>query len=173
MYGEKNDTRQENNHFPNGILDKKLYIGSIFIICKFTTAAQEHSSAGLCQGLLVEMSESPTIVFKHDPTSPQQRNASNLFGLFESPYSRLDTNSETSPLIAPFRNDQDDDQDDIQGFRNSSWDSFKRLFHTRIRYYIPVLAWAPKYSFDQVFKQDLIAGISVAFLIIPQVLIFF
>jgi hypothetical protein len=116
------------------------------------------------------MSGSPKrVIFSTDPDSPQ--NDSHVFGLIESPYSRLDGSiSENSPLIAPFNNDQDTDDQEEEEMRVSKWDSWKKLFHTRIRYYIPVLAWAPKYAFDQVFKQDFIAGISVAFLIIPQVL---
>ena len=38
-----------------------------------------------------------------------------------------------------------------------------RIYKTRIRYYIPVLSWAPKYDYKN-FKSDFIAGISVAFL---------
>ncbi|KAG0245858.1 hypothetical protein BGX31_005756 [Mortierella sp. GBA43] len=43
------------------------------------------------------------------------------------------------------------------------WTTFK----TRLRYYVPVLRWLPHYSFDG-FGHDLVAGITVACLIIPQ-----
>jgi MFS superfamily sulfate permease-like transporter len=54
-----------------------------------------------------------------------------------------------------------------------SWsDWLKRVYQTRMRYYIPVLSWAPKYRWKRDFRHDLLAGISVAFLMIPQSLSF-
>jgi hypothetical protein len=115
------------------------------------------------------MSETPVrVAINTDTGSPE--NDGHAFGLIESPYSRLyGSNSEGSPLLGPFPDQELNDQEEIKA---SIWDSWKKLFYTRSRYYIPVLAWVPKYAIDQVFKQDLIAGISVAFLIIPQVCTF-
>jgi MFS superfamily sulfate permease-like transporter len=41
----------------------------------------------------------------------------------------------------------------------------------RLRYYVPILAWLPNYTINN-FKSDMIAGLSVAFLLIPQSLSF-
>jgi MFS superfamily sulfate permease-like transporter len=49
---------------------------------------------------------------------------------------------------------------------SSNW----QTFILRCRYYIPILKWLPEYSFKQLFFYDFIAGLSVAFLIIPQAL---
>ncbi|KAJ3250693.1 Solute carrier 26 [Boothiomyces macroporosus] len=40
-------------------------------------------------------------------------------------------------------------------------------FRVRLRYYIPILGWLPKYNLENL-QSDLIAGFTVAFLIIPQ-----
>ena len=45
-------------------------------------------------------------------------------------------------------------------------------FSLRLKYYIPVFGWLPEYSFPLYFKHDLLAGLTVAFLIIPQGLSF-
>ena len=49
------------------------------------------------------------------------------------------------------------------GENQEFWSKFK----VRLRYYSPVLAWLPAYRFEYL-QHDLIAGITVAFLIIPQ-----
>ena len=112
------------------------------------------------------MSQAPQTIIDSEPSSPQHSNHSNVFGLIESPYSRLEGNSESSPLIGQFK----PDSNDLDANYSYKWDSIKKYFQIRTRYYIPVLSWAPKYKFHSDFKQDVIAGCSVAFLIIPQVL---
>ncbi|KAJ3271060.1 Solute carrier 26 [Terramyces sp. JEL0728] len=42
-----------------------------------------------------------------------------------------------------------------------------RTFRVRLRYYVPILGWLPKYNLENL-QSDLIAGFTVAFLIIPQ-----
>jgi len=46
-------------------------------------------------------------------------------------------------------------------------DRYKRSKWNRIKYYIPVLSWLPKYSLED-FKFDTIAGLTVASILIPQ-----
>ncbi|EPZ33207.1 sulfate transporter domain-containing protein [Rozella allomycis CSF55] len=41
------------------------------------------------------------------------------------------------------------------------------LFRRRLKYYFPILSWIPKYQLSDLF-HDVVAGISVAFLLIPQ-----
>ena len=45
--------------------------------------------------------------------------------------------------------------------------SFNAKLKRRLPYYIPILNWLPKYKL-QFFKNDLIAGITVAAMVIPQ-----
>lgn len=63
----------------------------------------------------------------------------------------------------PWASHVPDSFEDIQGSR---WRTFKQ----RLRYYIPVLGWLPRYSFKSQFKGDFVAGLSVACLLVPQVL---
>jgi len=54
----------------------------------------------------------------------------------------------------------------IKGKKPSN-DRYKRSKWNRIKYYIPVLSWLPKYSLED-FKFDTIAGLTVASILIPQ-----
>jgi MFS superfamily sulfate permease-like transporter len=42
-----------------------------------------------------------------------------------------------------------------------------RSLKVRIRYYVPILSWAPTYRLNDL-RDDIVAGCTVAFLIIPQ-----
>ncbi|KAJ3101434.1 Solute carrier 26 [Phlyctochytrium planicorne] len=44
----------------------------------------------------------------------------------------------------------------------------KRMMWTRIRYYVPVIGWLPSYNLKENLQADVIAGITVACLLIPQ-----
>ncbi|KAJ3213466.1 Solute carrier 26 [Dinochytrium kinnereticum] len=44
----------------------------------------------------------------------------------------------------------------------------RKLFWTRLRYYIPVIGWLPQYNIVENLQSDIIAGITVACLLIPQ-----
>ncbi|KAL5033923.1 hypothetical protein BDV3_003553 [Batrachochytrium dendrobatidis] len=54
----------------------------------------------------------------------------------------------------------------IHGHR--TWPQFWVFFRTRLRYYVPVVGWLPKYDVMLNLQGDIMAGITVAFLIIPQ-----
>lgn len=45
---------------------------------------------------------------------------------------------------------------------------YLRLFKTRIRYYVPIFKWLPKYDYHKDFVHDFVAGVTVAMLLIPQ-----
>jgi len=47
-------------------------------------------------------------------------------------------------------------------------ESLKSRLQTRIPYYIPVIGWLPEYSWKQDFAKDLVAGLGVAAMLIPQ-----
>ncbi|KAJ3305879.1 Solute carrier 26 [Blyttiomyces sp. JEL0837] len=49
-------------------------------------------------------------------------------------------------------------------------DSMMRTFWTRVRYYIPILSWLPNYSIRENLQGDIVAGATVACLLIPQAL---
>ncbi|KNC96600.1 sulfate permease [Spizellomyces punctatus DAOM BR117] len=49
-----------------------------------------------------------------------------------------------------------------------SYSAYYKAFQTRLRYYVPVIGWLPKYNFRRNLQSDLIAGITVAFLLVPQ-----
>ena len=42
------------------------------------------------------------------------------------------------------------------------------LLRSRIKYYVPILKWLPKYDYKKDLTDDILAGITVAFLLIPQ-----
>lgn len=42
------------------------------------------------------------------------------------------------------------------------------IFRKRARYYIPSLAWIPSYNVSVNLRHDIVAGVTVAFLIVPQ-----
>eukprot|EP00842_Homolaphlyctis_polyrhiza_P000674 jgi/Hompol1/1607/HPOL_005656-RA len=52
--------------------------------------------------------------------------------------------------------------------RHRTWQQFWSLMRIRARYYIPVVGWLPRYRIEESLQSDVIAGITVAFLIIPQ-----
>lgn len=52
-------------------------------------------------------------------------------------------------------------------FRQFKNEKGSRRVISVLQYFFPVLEWAPKYSF-KLFKSDLIAGITIASLAIPQ-----
>ncbi|KAJ3112338.1 Solute carrier 26 [Phlyctochytrium bullatum] len=47
-------------------------------------------------------------------------------------------------------------------------DRLKKLLWIRIRYYVPVIGWLPHYNIRENLQADIIAGITVACLLIPQ-----
>ncbi|KAH6599947.1 hypothetical protein BASA82_000735 [Batrachochytrium salamandrivorans] len=49
-----------------------------------------------------------------------------------------------------------------------NWPQFWIFFRTRMRYYVPVVGWLPRYDLLANLQGDIMAGITVAFLIIPQ-----
>ena len=67
------------------------------------------------------------------------------------------------------QNQQDPDDHSFWAWNLSHLDRAElvRYFTIRARYYIPVFGWLPKYEFHQL-QYDVIAGVTVAFLIIPQ-----
>ena len=52
-------------------------------------------------------------------------------------------------------------------FRNLKNQSVGKKILLGLQYYIPILEWAPRYTFS-FFKADLIAGITIASLAVPQ-----
>ncbi|KAJ3044275.1 Solute carrier 26 [Rhizophlyctis rosea] len=44
---------------------------------------------------------------------------------------------------------------------------YRRMFFTRLRYYVPIIGWLPKYKLSYL-QGDLIAAITVTFLLVPQ-----
>ncbi|KAJ1567374.1 hypothetical protein HK405_006197 [Cladochytrium tenue] len=46
----------------------------------------------------------------------------------------------------------------------------RSVFWTRLRYYVPVLSWLPRYSVRANLEGDVVAGMTVACLLIPQAL---
>ncbi|KAI9366042.1 sulfate transporter family-domain-containing protein [Zopfochytrium polystomum] len=45
-----------------------------------------------------------------------------------------------------------------------------QVFWTRLRYYVPILSWLPTYSISKNLEGDVVAGMTVACLLIPQAL---
>lgn len=68
----------------------------------------------------------------------------------------------SAPLPTPVTTDTDL-RSYSRGFIGSFWNNLK----PRSRYYVPVLGWLPKYHMPNL-QGDVIAGISVACLLIPQ-----
>lgn len=54
--------------------------------------------------------------------------------------------------------------DPLRQFKNQP---LSKRFILGIQYFLPILEWAPRYTFDYL-KADLIAGITIASLAIPQ-----
>lgn len=52
-------------------------------------------------------------------------------------------------------------------FRQFRSQSPSRKLVMGLQYFVPILEWAPRYTFDS-FKADLIAGITIASLAVPQ-----
>ena len=52
-------------------------------------------------------------------------------------------------------------------FRQFKNQPTSRKFLLGLQYFVPILEWAPHYTFD-FFKADLIAGITIASLAVPQ-----
>lgn len=57
-------------------------------------------------------------------------------------------------------------------FPDDPFKQFKNQPHSRgfvlaLQYFVPILEWAPRYTFD-FFKADFIAGITIASLAVPQ-----
>ncbi|KAI8587727.1 sulfate transporter family-domain-containing protein [Geranomyces variabilis] len=46
--------------------------------------------------------------------------------------------------------------------------AYWKAFRTRLRYYVPVIGWLPQYRIRKYLQADIIAGITVAFLLVPQ-----
>ncbi|KAI8998192.1 sulfate transporter family-domain-containing protein [Gaertneriomyces semiglobifer] len=67
--------------------------------------------------------------------------------------------SESEPLLVP------DAQ--TSPIRPANSDIYK-AFKTRLRYYVPVVGWLPEYKWSSYLQSDILAGITVAFLLIPQ-----
>ena len=74
----------------------------------------------------------------------------------------MSLNGEEEQLLPPERRISMD-----SGIQSIDQHDFYRDFKMRLRYYIPIVGWFPKYEFQQ-FQNDLIAGLTVASLIIPQ-----
>ncbi|KAJ3079933.1 Solute carrier 26 [Quaeritorhiza haematococci] len=53
-----------------------------------------------------------------------------------------------------------------------NYEYYKQQFRTRLRYYVPVFGWFPKYNIGTDLRYDFIAGITVATLLVPQGLSF-
>ncbi|KAJ3020313.1 Solute carrier 26 [Thoreauomyces humboldtii] len=51
---------------------------------------------------------------------------------------------------------------------DESYEAYMKAFKTRLRYYVPVIGWLPNYKFRKYLQSDLMAGITVAFLLVPQ-----
>ena len=77
----------------------------------------------------------------------------------EMPPSKPFSNSLQSSLKETFFPD-----DPFRRFRNQP---ISRKIVLGLQYFVPVLEWAPRYSFD-FFKSDLLAGITIASLAVPQ-----
>jgi hypothetical protein len=75
-----------------------------------------------------------------------------LFLLFMSEHSPLLTTSFPTPDLP------DNTENNRQLLRH---------LKVRLRYYIPFLSWLPKYKLDYL-QDDVVAGFTVAFLVIPQ-----
>lgn len=52
-------------------------------------------------------------------------------------------------------------------FKQFKKQSTSKKFILALQYFIPILEWAPRYTFD-FFKADFIAGITIASLAVPQ-----
>lgn len=52
-------------------------------------------------------------------------------------------------------------------FRQFKGQSLSRKLVLGLQYFVPILEWAPRYTFDS-FKADLVAGITIASLAVPQ-----
>ncbi|KAJ3148048.1 Solute carrier 26 [Geranomyces michiganensis] len=46
--------------------------------------------------------------------------------------------------------------------------AYWKAFRTRLRYYVPVIGWLPQYRIRKYLRADIISGITVAFLLVPQ-----
>ncbi|KAJ3179127.1 Solute carrier 26 [Geranomyces variabilis] len=46
--------------------------------------------------------------------------------------------------------------------------AYWKAFRTRLRYYVPVIGWLPQYRIRKYLQADIISGITVAFLLVPQ-----
>ena len=44
---------------------------------------------------------------------------------------------------------------------------YRRMFSTRLRYYVPIVGWLPKYKLAYL-QNDIIAAVTVTFLLVPQ-----
>jgi hypothetical protein len=47
-------------------------------------------------------------------------------------------------------------------------ESFRSIMKTRVSYYIPILGWLPQYDYKAHLVSDLVAGLGVAAMLIPQ-----
>ncbi|KAI9098695.1 sulfate transporter family-domain-containing protein [Phlyctochytrium arcticum] len=72
---------------------------------------------------------------------------------------------ETSPLLAGRHGCQRDGSEEVDSRRNTEWYA---LFRIRLRYYVPVVGWLPKYDWKHNLQSDILAGITVASLVVPQ-----
>ncbi len=82
-----------------------------------------------------------------------------------------ESDGEETPLLTTFFPNPDLSQP-TSPTSLSSWMALDRQelwkhFRIRLRYYIPIFGWLPKYEFEQL-QGDIMAGLTVAFLIIPQ-----
>ncbi|KAG4102713.1 sulfate permease [Neocallimastix lanati (nom. inval.)] len=71
--------------------------------------------------------------------------------------------SETAPLMGDdveTREINAENRPTNEHYKSSQW-------WNRIKYYIPILSWLPNYSFNDL-KFDIIAGITISFILIPQ-----
>ncbi|TPX53266.1 hypothetical protein PhCBS80983_g06323 [Powellomyces hirtus] len=88
--------------------------------------------------------------------------------------------SESSPLLSATCATKDDDRGfsdpeeegldqatKTAGDDDDSWAAYYKAFRTRLRYYVPVIGWLPQYRIKHI-QADLVAGITVAFLLVPQ-----
>ncbi|KAJ3305438.1 Solute carrier 26 [Kappamyces sp. JEL0829] len=97
--------------------------------------------------------------------------------LFQAVEENVEPNEESPLLQTSFPNPEELENTPVQSpaiLSLAHWTGMEksemwRHFQTRIRYYIPIVGWLPRYKVQDL-QYDITAGITVAFLIIPQAL---
>src|SRR3989338_7491878 len=86
--------------------------------------------------------------------------------------SRMDApQSQLAPMIKVFRggdNDDDDSETDRNERGEGELSRWWQELRKRTPYYIPCLSWAQKYRWREQLLKDVLAGLAVGFILVPQ-----